>query len=357
MAKNILFTTSHPAPYWDIIYDDIAKSNSIVVYYDRSKDKDKDWKEQNNVKGKIESKVSFKEKFEDIKKCDFAVLGGWNYKYNLIFMFLLVILRKQFSFFSDVPDEKDITFSIKIFKKIFFFFIPYLFVTGKTGKEHYQKNYGLKDSKIKIFPYGVNFPDETKVKEKINAKILQIGREKEYKFKLFIANRFLERKGYKTVYEAFKILKEKNLLNKLDIVIAGKGEQFNEYKEKFNNLDSNIQLVGWIEFDEYNKYLEECDIYLHSSYFEPYGIPVIDAMLNGKIVIASNGVMSALDNIENGINGFIYSKFDEKELAHNLENIIVKNINFENLILNSIKIKNTFNYKYQQIISDSILGK
>lgn len=67
--------------------------------------------------------------------------------------------------------------------------------------------------------------------------------------------------------------------------------------------------------------------------------------------------MSALDNIENGINGLIYSKFDEKELANNLENIIVKNINFENLILNSIKIKNNFNYRYQQIILDCIIGK
>ena len=47
--------------------------------------------------------------------------------------------------------------------------------------------------------------------------------------------------------------------------------------KKFNNLQSNIKLLGWIEFDdEYNQnnpLNDNCDIYLHSSYFEPYGIP------------------------------------------------------------------------------------
>ena len=115
MDKKILFTTSHPAPYWDIIYNDISKNADITVYYNRIKDKDKAWKNQNNVKGKVESEISLKEKINDIKDIDFAVLGGWNNKNNLLFMFLLILFRKPFAFFSDVPDENNIT----LFKKIY----------------------------------------------------------------------------------------------------------------------------------------------------------------------------------------------------------------------------------------------
>ena len=261
MDKKILFTTSHPAPYWDIIYNDVSKNASIIVYYNRIKDKDKAWKNQNNVKGKVESEISLKEKINDIKDVDFAVLGGWNNKNNLLFMFLLILFRKPFAFFSDVPDENNITLFKKIFKKIFFMFVPFLYLTGKTGKEHYQKHYGINDSKIKIFPYGINLPDEKLIKEKIDRRINEMKNVKDSKLKIFIANRFLERKGYKTVYKAFKLLNEKGLLNKFDIVIAGKGEFFDEYEKKFNNLQSNIKLLGWIEFDEYNNNLNECDIY------------------------------------------------------------------------------------------------
>ena len=67
MDKKILFTTSHPAPYWDIIYNDISKNADITIYYNRIKDKDKAWKNQNNVKGKVESEISLKEKINDIK--------------------------------------------------------------------------------------------------------------------------------------------------------------------------------------------------------------------------------------------------------------------------------------------------
>lgn len=357
MDKKILFTTSHPAPYWDIIYNDISKNADITVYYNRIKDKDKAWKNQNNVKGKVESEISLKEKINDIKNIDFAVLGGWNNKNNLLFMFLLILFRKPFAFFSDVPDENNITLFKKIFKKIFFMFVPFLYLTGKTGKEHYQKYYGIKDSKIKIFPYGINLPDEKLIKEKIDRRINEMKNVKDSKLKIFIANRFLERKGYKTVYKAFKLLNEKGLLNKFDIVIAGKGEFFDEYEKKFNNLQSNIKLLGWIEFDEYNNNLNDCDIYLHSSYFEPYGIPVIDAMIHGKIVIASDGVMSALDNIKNEENGFIYSKYDEKKLVSILEKLINGQIDISNIMNNSLEIRKEFEFIYYKQILESIKGK
>lgn len=352
MNKKILFTTSHPAPYWDIIYNQVAEKSEITVYYNRSKDVDKAWKKQNNVQGKLVSETDFFEKLRDIKKCDFAVLGGWGQKSNLLFMFMLLILKKQFAFFSDVPDAGSITPLKRRLKKSFFKMVPFLYVTGSTSKNHYQKYYNISDEKIVIFPYGVNLPNIDRVSTICSIRECELRNNS--LINIFIANRFLERKGYKTLLRAFTLLKEKSLLSNFSITIAGQGEQFDQYRKKLTSLDQRIRLVGWVELDEYENFLKEADIYIHASYFEPYGIPVIDAMANGKSVIASDGVMSAIDNIKSGENGFIYSKFNANELSDILEYMINDQKIISRIGQKALEIHKNFRTDYFHIISNSI---
>lgn len=343
MSLSIVFSTSHPAPYWDVVYKQVSEKFDVVVYYNRRKDVSKAWKRQNNFEGKIESEVGLIEKWKDMKSCDFALLGGWNYSNNLLFAFLLILQNKPFAFFSDVPDEESISFIKKLLKKIFFSFVPYLFVTGESCKKHYKKHYGIDECKIVTFPYGVIFPSKEKVAQKLKEKELS---ENEGVLKIFTANRFLERKGYETFYKALEVLKENGSLMNYQITIAGHGELFDFYKAKFISLDPNIRLVGWIELDEYEKHLDTSDIYIHASYFEPYGIPVIDAMARGKIVVASDGVMSAVDMIESGNNGFIYSKYDSDELAKILISLANENEQVSLIKKNALHIHESYLVNY-----------
>jgi len=41
--------------------------------------------------------------------------------------------------------------------------------------------------------------------------------------------------------------------------------------------------------------MDNCDVYLHASLFEPFGIPPLDAVQRGKNVIVSDGVKSMVD--------------------------------------------------------------
>lgn len=351
MNKKILFTTSHPAPYWDIIYKQFSNKSNIVVYYNRSKDVDKAWKNQNNTVGKIVSTTTLLEKFQDVKECDFAVLGGWEQKSNILFMLMLLVLNKPFAFFSDVPDANNITVIKKNIKKIFFYFVPYLFVTGKTGEDHYREYYNISDKKFIIFPYGVNLPNLDDVNKDIHKRKENLMNRK---IKIFVANRFLERKGYKTLYEALTKLKEKNQLTDFSITIAGKGEQYEKYKQLFSNLDNTIKLVGWIELEEYEELMQECDVYIHASYFEPYGIPVVDAMAHGKLVIASDGVMSALDNIIDNQNGYIYAKYDSERLFSIFKNIFYNKLLLIELGKEALSVHQSFHIDYNKLITNII---
>ena len=63
-------------------------------------------------------------------------------------------------------------------------------------------------------------------------------------------------------------------------------------------------------------------MFIHASTFEPFGIPPIDAMKYGKLVIASDGVKSISDIIVNGENGFMFHAGNSEELAQMLMQVI-----------------------------------
>ncbi len=146
------------------------------------------------------------------------------------------------------------------------------------------------------------------------------------KINIFIANNFVERKGYSILMEAFTLLKQNNLIDKFNIVIAGTGVLFEKYSKEFMNLSSNIILLGWIEQEEYLFNMNNCDVYIHASLFEPFGIPPLDAMARGKLLIVSDGVKSTDRIIEDSINGYVYSAPKSEELYEILKKLNVDTI-------------------------------
>jgi len=320
--KKIIFITSHPAPYMEILFDCLEKKYLIEVFYNYAKSEEKKWKVQVNYRGNILTGTKIFDLFRKILIADLIIVGGWNYLINFFIFGTLILLRKKFAVWSDVPDVKRINIFKKTFKKVFFYFVPYFFLTGDSGVNHYRKYYNIPLKKIKIFPYAISYPpsDDIKTQNKQRNKTITSKGEK---ILVFIANRFIYRKGYETLFKAFAILKANGVLKKFGIKIAGDGELYEEYKNKFAYIFQNIEFLGWIEIQEYVNLMKNTDIYIHPSDFEPYGIPVLDAMAHGKLVIASKGVMSSLDYIKTGVNGFLFEPGDYNTLAKILLNISV----------------------------------
>jgi glycosyltransferase involved in cell wall biosynthesis len=208
------------------------------------------------------------------------LFGGWNIKQNILYSRLLRFSRTKTGFFSDHPDDNKNSFLKKLIKTLIIKSADYLFVTSESAQKYFTANFNISKGKIKIFPYAHNYDFEYQPNNQ-NDKI-----------KIFIANRFIERKGHHIVLESFRLLREKMLLDSFDIVIAGGGEQYKFYKDKYLKLSEFINVYEWIENDEYISHLKSSNIYLHASIFEPFGIPPLDAMQLGKVVIVSDGVKS-----------------------------------------------------------------
>lgn len=326
--KKILITTIHPAPYFDAWIESLEKEYELIVVYNYKKSAAKLWNNYVPHEGIYLSEINLFLLTKMVIYTDFIVLGGWFEFSNLIIILIALLFHKKLACFSDYPTEIRKK-SIKWFLKYLFFHscIKYILCATESTREYYSKVYKYNSKKLKLFPYGTDFhvPKLSKFNRERQIKITS-GE----KIKIFTANNFRERKGYKTLFEAFELLKKRSLLDEFEIYIAGAGDEFEYYKEKINSLVTKIILLGWIETGTYHQMMNEADVYVHASYFEPFGIPPIDAMKRGKCVIVSDGIKSTDKLIIDKYNGYIFKAKNSESLFQTLLDVIQnKNMLYE----------------------------
>ncbi len=341
--QQILFSTVHPAPYMDRMLEYIKSEYEITVIYNCLSDKYKQWNNYSWVHGFVFKDISFKKTIGLIRNADLVIVGGWG-SWDCIKLILLSnILFKKVAVFSDCPIHVNKRSPQFWFKKLFLFKqFDYIFCATSSTQEIYSKFYNLEKSKLKLFPYAIHFPEinhieainKSRVNELLNGNMPRI----------FISNSFYKRKGYNILYEMLIEIQKKDLLYKYDITIAGLGEEYEEYEFKFKSLSSKIKFTGWLDYEDYIDQMNNTDIFIHASLFEPFGIPPIDAMARGKLLIVSDGVQSTTSIIKSGENGYIYSASEPKELVTIIENLKTESI--YNIGQRAIKTANE-NYSYE----------
>lgn len=322
MRNKIILTTNHPAPYIDLWIDALENNYDIDIFYAKKSEKEKGWKKYKYSKGNLYADFSFFKKLNIFRKNDLVILGGWGLKENVLLCIALMPFKTKVAFFCDhpIPESSKTSLLMRTAKRMIMKSADYIFPASESCKNYLHHTYKVSQSRMYVFPYAHSLPHS-------NINDINRGRSEQLimddRIGLFIANRFVKRKGYDVVIKAFKRLHENHLLQHFKIRIAGNGEDFAYYKNIFNELSDEIDLLGWIENDEYEEELDRCDVFLHASIFEPFGIPPLDAMQRGKQVIVSDGVKSTdymIDQENRGIH--IYPANDECALADQLKRII-----------------------------------
>ena len=196
--------------------------------------------------------------------------------------------------------------------------------------------------KIKVFynPHGFSFlkQDDSKLKRRIylilekiaaHRKCTIVGVSKgEYNEALKLTSNAICINNGINIEEMKKILVNKKTENDIKICTIGRighqknPEMFNEIAERFPNIPftwigdgelreklkaKNITITGWKTREEALKLVNENDIFILPSLWEGLPMALLEAMYLKKKCLVSN-VMGNRDVIENGKNGFIYSK-------------------------------------------------
>jgi glycosyltransferase involved in cell wall biosynthesis len=94
-----------------------------------------------------------------------------------------------------------------------------------------------------------------------------------------------------------------------------------EYLAEVEERSTYVKHIGWVRGKDKNKYLSECGIMAVPSYFEGFGMTVIEAMYSGLVVVGSR-VGGIPEIVDDGVDGILVEPRNSSELKTALEEII-----------------------------------
>ena len=161
--------------------------------------------------------------------------------------------------------------------------------------------------KIHVLPNGVLTtgidPDQTGVGDV--SKILFLGR-------------ICKDKGVKELMDAAVELHKEN--DKVRLFLGGIFEE-PDFIPDVEEHSTFIKHIGWVSGEEKNRYLDECGIMALPSYFEGFGLSVVEGMLHGCCVVASD-VGGIPDIVEDETDGLLVEPKDSVALKNAIERVM-----------------------------------
>jgi len=158
-----------------------------------------------------------------------------------------------------------------------------------------------------------------KDKEKIQ-KIL-----KKYNIKppyIFYIGRLEKKKNILGLIEAFFTLITKFQLSAPNLVLAGlPGYGFNEIKKSIKkyNLEKKVNMPSWIEEKDMPYLFNNAELFVFPSFYEGFGIPILQAMACGTPVIASDST-SIPEVAENA--AILFNPANSKEITKAMKQVL-----------------------------------
>ena len=122
------------------------------------------------------------------------------------------------------------------------------------------------------------------------------------KLQLINVGSYQDKKNQRFLVEVAKVLRERHI--DFEMNLFGDGEKFSEVASliKENHLETIVFQRGNVE--NVAEYLWQSDIYVHSAYYEPFGLVLVEAMTAGLPVVTLDGCGNR-DLIVQGKNGYM----------------------------------------------------
>jgi len=199
--------------------------------------------------------------------------------------------------------------------------------SSSEEKNNLMEEYRISSSKIKVVYPGVN--QNIFSLSKTDSVYSESGFSENHQILLYVG-RVEPIKGLMTVIEALALLKQSDnpLSKKLKLIVIGGGKKDSEFSQ--NNevkrvkdavrefgLTGEIFFLGSIEQNELKAYYSAADALVVPSFYESFGLVVVEAMACGTPVLVANvGKMRSLVKVGN--NGFLFTPGSSKSLRDGL---------------------------------------
>lgn len=122
------------------------------------------------------------------------------------------------------------------------------------------------------------------------------------KIRLINVGSYQPKKNQKFLIQVANVLRNRNV--DFELSLLGDGDLFNNVEKKINDLQLQKYVIQYGNVDNVESYLWNSDIYVHSAYYEPLGLVLLEAMASGLPVVTLDGKGNR-DLIEEGKNGYM----------------------------------------------------
>lgn len=189
-----------------------------------------------------------------------------------------------------------------------------IIAVSENTKKDLIKLYGVPKEKITVIyeGYGEHKTCNTK----------HITQEKKFeKLYLLFVGRLEERKNIEGMVDAFEILKEKYEISHRLILVGKYGYGGENIKNKIYGSDykHDIILTGYISDEEKFYLLKNADVFLFPTFYEGFGLPILEAQSVGTPVITSN--ISSMPEVA-GKSAVLVDPKDANEIAEAIHKLI-----------------------------------
>ncbi len=145
--------------------------------------------------------------------------------------------------------------------------------------------YGINEDKIKVIYLGIDSSLKYDMQKDITSEKYHID---EYILSVCTLE---PRKNLRGFIEGFISYKQQHPLSKLKLVLTGKAGwdyEFSKYIDSLGEYKRDIVLTGYVSNDELASLYKYASAVGYVSFYEGFGLPILEAMAAGKAVICSN---------------------------------------------------------------------
>jgi glycosyltransferase involved in cell wall biosynthesis len=157
-------------------------------------------------------------------------------------------------------------------------------------------------SNVTLLPNAIDF--------KTYERRINVHKKSQNTLKLINIGRFATYKNQQFLIDVFEILSTK--ISNIELHFYGEGECWEAVKKKAATYEDQIFFHGNV--DNIPERLWDANMYVHSAYYEPYGLVLLEAMAAGLPVITLDGKGNR-DLIEQGENGFLVAEQNANQFA------------------------------------------
>jgi len=131
------------------------------------------------------------------------------------------------------------------------------------------------------------------------------------------------------------------------LVLVGDGPLKEALQEEVEQLGitERVKFLGFVKYSFLPQVYTSSDLLVHPAEWEPYGLPVNEAMVCGIPVVVSDRVGAGYDLVQEGVTGFTYPSGDVDALASVLKTTLGNHETLKQMGTASIERMKTWSFR------------